>query len=494
MMDFREYRRHDATALAQRVQQGEVTASELLECAIARAQQINPSINAIVTPMYGNARRYVNSRSLQGPFAGVPIVLKDLLAAFAGVPMSNGSRAFRYNLSSHHSTVVQRLCDSGMVIVGKTNTPELGLLGTTENREFGPTRNPWDPARSAGGSSGGTAAAVAAGIVPIGSAGDGGGSIRIPAACCGLFGLKPGRAVVPTGPDYGEVWDGAVSEHVLTRSVRDSAAVLDLLAGPDAASHVALPKLQQTYLSALDEPLPRLRIAFSSQSPVGGAVDVECRDAVEKVAQMLTDLGHDVEEAAPEIDATRLVKAYADIYLAHVTADIAQVEKKMGRRFVQQNFEPSNLFIARLGRRFSAADFVQSRLYWVELRRQLAAFHSRYDCWLTPVLAAPPYKLGEMRSSRLEEMAVDLLNHTGLHRLVPLELYYQLTLEQMRKVPFTQIANLTGQPAMSVPLMTSKTGLPIGVQFVGPVASEHRLLQLAHQLEQAHPWFERVPQ
>lgn len=494
MIRFDEYRQLDACGMAELVRRGEVTAQELLECAIARAQQVNPAINAINVAMFANVRRHVQRHPPQGPFAGVPIVLKDLLANFAGVPTSNGSRAWRYCVAGRHSTLVERLCAQGLLVIGKTNTPELGLLATTENRAFGITRNPWDLSRTAGGSSGGTAAAVAAGIVPFGSAGDGGGSIRIPSACCGLFGLKPSRGLVPSGPDYGEVWDGASVEHVITRSVRDSAAMLDVLAGSDAASHVVLPPTENSYLQALEQPLPKLKIGFSTESPMGGTVAVECRDAVRNVADLLQSLGHEVHEAAPDgIDTTRLSRAYADIYLAHVLADVLQIERAHGRRYAARNFEPATLFIANLGRRFSAGAYMRSRQYWVQLRRLMAEFHNRYDLWLTPILAAEPYRLGELRSSRVEEQAMDILNRSGLHRLVPLSQYYHISLQQLQRVPFTQIANLTGQPAMSVPLVWSRNGLPMGVQLVGPIGSDRRLLQLARQLELARPWFHQQP-
>lgn len=494
MIRFDEYRQHDGLGLAALVQRREITATELLECAIARAGEVNPAINAIILPMYTQARRYVMKHTPDGRFAGVPAVLKDLLASFAGVPMSNGSRAWRYCVSAQHSTLVQRLCSSGVVVMGKTNTPELGLLGTTENRAFGATRNPWNLSRTAGGSSGGTAAAVAAGIVPFGSAGDGGGSIRIPASCCGLFGLKPSRGLVPSGPAFAEVWDGAVSEHVITRTVRDSAALLDVLAGPDAAAHTVVTQDKAGYSDALSRDVPKLRIAFSTQSPLGGSVDRQCVHAVRQAAKLLSDLGHEVEEATPaNIDPRALIKAYSDIYLAHVRRDVDDVIKLDGFVHAARNFEPATFFIAQLGKRFTAGDAVRSRQYWVDLRHIMARFHERHDVWMTPVMAAPPARLGELRSSRLEEVAMQIAGFSGLHRLLPLDAFYRISGEQMQKVPFTQIANLTGQPAMSVPLAWSDAGLPIGVQFVGRVMEDGLLLQLARQLEQASPWFDRVP-
>ena len=493
MITFEEYRKLDAMAMADLVRRKELAAPELLQCASERYADINDSINAITTSMLTCARRYLEQHVPKGPLAGVPMVLKDLLAAFAGVPMSNGSRAYQGMMVTENSTLVQRLADAGAVFVGKSNTPELGLLATTENSAFGPTRNPWNPARTAGGSSGGTAAAVAAGIVPVGSAGDGGGSIRIPASCCGLFGLKPSRGLVPSGPDYGEVWDGAVSEHVITRSVRDSALILDVLAGADNASHCA-GTVGRGFLKQLEKPLPKLKIAFSKTSPLGGVVATECQAAVEESARLLAGMGHEVVEAAPDIPTPeRIIKAYLDIYLAHVSDDVQKIEDRFGMRYSANYFEPGTLLISRFGRRFRAGDFVASRRYWVELRQAMARFHAQYDVWMTPVLADKPYEIGVLHTSPQEDWAMRLMCWSGAHRLLPLRLFYQFSAPQLHKVPFTQIANLTGQPAMSVPLAWSSDNLPIGIQFVGGVNSDALLLRLARQLEEVQPWFDRLP-
>lgn len=493
MIHFDEYRQWDAVAMAERVQKGDVTAMELLECAHARHCAVNADINAIINPMFFNARRYLRKNQPAGALAGVPMVLKDLLGHFPGVPTSGGSRSSQYVMQTIPSTLVSRLCEQGAVIIGKTNTPEFGLLATTENTAFGVTRNPWHRERTAGGSSGGTAAAVAAGIVPIGTAGDGGGSIRIPASCCGLFGLKPTRGLVPSGPEFGEVWDGAVSEHVITRSVRDSARVLDQIAGPDVFSHTPTTSVPTNLEAWFRQSPGRLRVAFSCVSPLGGEVSASCVAAVHHAATLLESMGHQVEEAAPALKAQDIVKSYTDIYIAHVTAEIDQLEQAYGRRYALHSVEPLSYFISRLGQRFSAAAYQRSRQRWIHLQGVMAAFHQQYDVWLTPVLAASPYRLGDMYSTRLEQRLATVANLTGLHRLLPVNILYQVSSEQLKKVPFTQIANLTGQPAMSVPLYWDDENMPVGVQFVAPVSGDLRLLQLAHQLEEVQPWFKRVP-
>lgn len=493
MIHFDEYRQWDAVAMAERVQKGDVTAMELLECAHARHCAVNADINAIINPMFFNARRYLRKSQPEGALAGVPMVLKDLLGHFPGVPTSGGSRSSQYVMQTIPSTLVSRLCEQGAVIIGKTNTPEFGLLATTENTAFGVTRNPWHRERTAGGSSGGTAAAVSAGIVPVGTAGDGGGSIRIPASCCGLFGLKPTRGLVPSGPEFGEVWDGAVSEHVITRSVRDSARVLDQIAGPDDFSHTPTTPAATKFEASFRHSPGKLRVAFSCVSPLGGAVSMSCVSAVHHAAKLLESMGHQVEEAAPVLNADDIVKSYTDIYIAHVTAEIDQLQTIHGRRYAMQSVEPLSYFISRIGQRFSAAAHLLSRQRWPRLQGVMAAFHQQYDVWLTPVLAASPYPLGALYSSRLEQRLATVANLTGLHRLLPVNILYQVSSEQLKKVPFTQIANLTGQPAMSVPLYWDDANLPVGVQFVAPVGGDLRLLQLAYQLEEAQPWFKRVP-
>jgi amidase len=292
MSRFPEYDRYDALALAELVRQGQITPLELCEEAIKRIEEINPKINAVVTPMYEQGRRAASGSLSGGPFAGVPLLIKDLGYAYTGVPMTYGCRALKDYVPEHDDEIVSRLKKTGAVIIGKTNTPEFGLLGITEPELFGPCRNPWNIAHTPGGSSGGSAAAVAAGLVPMAAGNDGGGSIRIPSAYCGLFGLKPSRGRNPTGPDQGQMWLGAAQNHVLTRSVRDSAAALDATQGPETGAPYDIRSPERSYLEELEKNPGRLKIAFNAQSPIGTKVHPECIRAVEETAYLLEELGH----------------------------------------------------------------------------------------------------------------------------------------------------------------------------------------------------------
>lgn len=484
-MNFDEYRRHDATGLAQRVSAGEVTPAELLQLATERAQAAETPINPINRLLPDRANRRLEA-PLSGPFAGVPFLVKDLAQDVAGEPTSMGSQAFAHTPVAEDSTFVRRSDDAGLVLFGKTNTPELGLKGITENRTFGATRNPWSHERTPGGSSGGSAAAVAAGIVPMAGANDGGGSIRIPAAYCGLFGLRPGRGRVPAGPRFHEIWEGASSDHVLTRSVRDSARMLDVLAGPDTGApfHVAPP--ERPYSEEPEQAPGRLRIAFSVRSPIGGDVHADCRQAVEKTARQLEDLGHTVEEAEPAIDGMALARCYLTLYFGQVAAMVADARAT--------DFELDTRALAMLGRALTSGEYVQAHQQWNVFGRALGHFFQDYDLYLTPTVAAPPARIGELDTPRGEQLALRpllrlnagrLLMHTGV--------VDKLAFRSLARTPFTQLANLTGTPAMSVPLHWSDEGLPVGSQFTAPVGGEGLLLRLAAQLEQAHPWWDRIP-
>ena len=306
MNGFADYDRYDATGLAQLVRDKETTALELCEAAIARIEAINPKINAVIHTMFDEALQVAAGPLPDGPFTGVPFLLKDLLAAYAGEPFTQGCRGYRNFIPGHDSELVRRYKKTGLVVLGKTNTPEFGLLGVTEPELHGPTRNPWNPERSPGGSSGGSGAAVASGMVPMASGGDGGGSIRIPSAWCGLFGLKPSRGRVPAGPDSGELWQGAAQEHVLTRSVRDSAAMLDAICGPEPGAPYEIPQPRRPYMEEAATTPAKLKIGFNTASPIGLPVHDECIKAVHTAARLLSDLGHIVEEKAPAIDGAAL--------------------------------------------------------------------------------------------------------------------------------------------------------------------------------------------
>jgi len=492
MITFKEYQRLDGLALAQEIKAGNLQSSDVIECAISRLEQVNPKINAVVAKYFDLALSRAASNCLDGDFAGVPILLKDLLGSLKGCHTGSGSLAYKNEVADHTSTLYQRYSDMGLIFLGKTNTPELGLLATTEPVANGPSRNPWNVNKTTGGSSGGSAAAVAAGITPIASAGDGGGSIRIPASCCGLFGLKPSRGINPLGP-LAESWDGAVSEHVITRSVRDSLAALKGSAGTDAYSHVP-GILPSDFFVAAEQPIDRpLKIGFYQHSFYGGCVDKSCKDAVLAVVKLLRDLDHEVEEIELELDADKLISCYSDIYAANVNAEVADLVKRYGKAFVRSHVEPLTYFIYLIGNRFSAGEYILSKRRWAELSKLMDSFHDQHDVLLTPTMATPPFDLGTMTNSPVEKLLMNAANKAGVSQYASRELLYQFSKPQLQKVPFTQLANLTGQPAMSVPLYWNHEGLPVGVQFVARRMQDPLLFRLAAQLEIAKPWFDKVP-
>jgi amidase len=495
MIKFDEYRQYDAMGLADLVRRNEVSGKELMEAAIARAEAVNPAINAIISPLYQQARAAAIEPE-NGRFGAVPFLLKDLLADVAGVPTSMGSRAFSDIPAAADSTLVKRFKASGLNILGKTNTPEFGLMGVTEPEAFGASCNPWDLAKTPGGSSGGSAAAVAAGIVPMASGGDGGGSIRIPAAYCGLFGLKPTRGRNPSGPNYGEYWDGATSEHVLTRSVRDSAAMLDLTQGAEPGSPSLLPA-SDSYLAAIKQAPRRLRIGYCSESPLGGEVAPQCLAAVEQTAELLQALGHHVEYRRPSIDGELLLNSYLTMYFGHTAADVARLRLQRGRHATSQ-LEDNSRFLALLGECLSAGDYVAARHQWFQLKQVMDVYHQQFDLFMTPATAAMPAKIGQLSMTpgkRLQTQIANLLgpNIARLMKKQLLAITQQEAKKNLDQTPFTQLANLTGQPAMSVPLYWSDQGLPCGVHFMAPFGDEKTLFQLAAELEAAQPWFSRVP-
>jgi amidase len=485
-----EYLRHDALGLAALVHKGEVRAVELVEAAVARIEQVNGKINAVVQKSYERARTAAEGPLPEGPFTGVPFLLKDLLATEAGVPTSHGSRFFRDAVVDHDSELVVRQKRAGLLILGKTNASELGILPVTEPLLWGPARNPWALDRTCGGSSGGSAAAVAAGFVPMAHGSDGGGSIRIPASCCGLFGLKPTRGRNPFGPDYGEGWHGMVQEHCISRSVRDSAALLDATAGPDlGAPYAAAPPSRPFAEEAGREP-GRLRIAFTARSLLGRDVHPDCVAAVEKAAKLCESLGHIVEEGAPPIDRAQVTHAYLVLTSAETAAAIDGGARLLGRDPDPSQFEAGTWFFAQAGRAHTAAELAAAVHVMHAQGRSVARWFETRDVLLTPTLAQPPLPIGALEPRPLERAALTAL------RLVPSRRALRLALEQLAErafefAAFTPLANLTGQPAMSVPLHWSAAGLPIGTQFVGRVGEEGLLLRLAAQLERAQPWFEK---
>jgi amidase len=494
MARFKEYDAYDGLGLAALVKKKKVSPPELCEEAIARIEALNPKLNAVIYQMYDLGRKAARGGLPGGPFRGVPFLLKDLIAACAGVPMQCGSRAFRNYIPAFDTELVRRFKNAGFVILGKTSTPEFGLMGVTEPDAFGPTRNPWNSDRTPGGSSGGSASAVASGMVPLASGGDGGGSIRIPSCYCGLFGLKPTRGRNPSGPVGGDGWQGAVLEHVLTRSVRDSAAVLDFTNGMDAGSRaMALPP-KRPYLTEIRTKPGRLRIGFNTASPLGNEVHPECIAAVKRAASLLEDLGHHVEEAKPEIDGMALARSYIVMYYAETAADITQSEELTGRKPRRSDFEGTTWALGMLGKEFSGHDFVLAIRQWDAAARAMARFHEAYDLYLTPTVAEPPARIGELKPKPFERMVMNVINTLKLGKVLKATgMAEQMAIYNLGRTPFTQLANFTGQPAMSVPLHWTPDGLPLGVQFIAPFGDEAVLFRLAAQLEAAAPWFNKRP-
>jgi amidase len=493
-MKTSEYLQHDAVGLAALVKRGETSAQELLELALRQGAGAQPKTNAICRLMESEARAQLKEQ-LDGPFAGVPFLIKDCAQDYAGLPTTFGSRSMAGAVAPQHAYVVRRFLEAGLVIFGKTNLPEFALKGVTDSKLFGRAQNPWDFERTPGGSSGGAAAAVASGVVPMASGSDGGGSIRIPAAYCGLFGLRPSRGRISPGPAEGEIWYGASAEGVISRSVRDTAGILDLLAGGEAGDPFVVARGSEPYAALMQRDPPRLRIGFSSVSPIGTDVHPEAVAAVNDAAKLLATLGHEVEEATPEIDGAALAKSFLHIYFGQVSAFVMQA-KATGAR--GSDFELLTRLTATLGNATSSGAMTVQLRKWNEFARALARFHARYDLLLTPTVAHPAIKHGQGDLSAAEQAILNLLERTRLlgllARLGVLDgMVDKIARDSLQYVPFTQLANLTGTPAMSVPLHWTADGLPLGVQFVARFGEEDGLLQLARQLETARPWVSRLP-
>jgi len=488
------YLGHDATGLAELVRRGDVTALELVETAINRIERLNPQVNAVIHRMDESARTVAKHEIPDGPFRGVPLLLKDLISTVEGEPFRCGSRFLQGFVPPNDSELVKRYRRAGFVFLGKTNTPEFGLTPVTEPALFGPTNNPWDLSRTSGGSSGGSAAAVASGMVPVATGGDGGGSIRIPAACCGLFGMKPSRGRVPTGPDFGEIWHGAVVEHVLTRSVRDSAAILDATAGADAGAPYAAPHQERPFLEESRREPGKLRIAFTDRAWLGGAVHPDCLLALRETADLLERLGHHVEEATPSFNGRAFARAFLTMIVAELAGDIADAEVVLGRKARPAYFEPATWGLTLLGRALPASQFSQAIRRLQRTAREIAPFFSTYDVLLTPTLAAPPVPTGSLQPTGTERAMLTVLGGLRAGAVLRMAGILEQTADKVFEfIPWTPVINATGQPAMSLPLCKSIDGLPIGMHFIGRFGDEATLYRLAGQLERAQPWLMDLP-
>jgi amidase len=493
-MNFSDYLACDATALAQHVARGDTTAGELLDIALAQHHRVHGRLNAVCTLMEPQARAQA-AGPLSGPLAGVPFLLKDASQDYAGVPTTYGSQSMLRVVPDQHASVVRRYLEAGLVIFGKTNLPEFALKAVTDSRLYGRANNPWNEAHTPGGSSGGAAAAVAAGVIPMAAGNDGGGSIRIPAACCGLFGLKPSRGRVSAGPQRNEIWFGASSEGVLSRSVRDTALALDVLSGPEPGDPFIVAPPEAPWVELMRRDPGRLRIGFSAVSPIGTEVHPQALAAVSQAATLLRQLGHEVEGASPVIDGAALSASYLHIYFGQLPAAVRHA-RSLGAR--EGDFELLTLVLATLGEAISAGRLTDKLADWNSFARSLGDFHQRFDLFLTPTLAHPPVVHGSGDPPPGQQAALGFLQRTGLLGVMArlgllASITDQIARDSLRYVPFTQLANLTGTPAMSVPLYWTPDGLPLGVQFIAPWGREDRLLQLARQLEVAQPWFIRRP-
>ncbi|MGL4540943.1 MAG: amidase, partial [Polymorphobacter sp.] len=466
-----DFSKLDGLAQAALVASRQVTAAELLESAIARAEAVNPRLNFMAQKLYDRARK---APVAAGPFAGVPFLVKDLHVDIAGERAGEGSHLWDGYVPAVNSTLFDRYEAAGLVTFGKTTSPELGLTVTTESAAYGLTRNPWDPSRTSGGSSGGAAVAVAAGIVAMASASDGGGSIRAPASCCGVFGLKPSRGRMPSGPQRTEGWLGMSIAHAVTRSVRDSAALLDATHGIELGSRYAAPAPATSFLAATTLAPGKLRIAMMLSPPTGVPVDPEVIAATRATGKLLEDLGHHVEEAQPPLDGAGVAAAFVAVLGVCTAADVDGRAAARGRPIGDGEIEAVTSMFAHIGRKTSGSEIVAANDKFQQAAIIMAQFMTRYDVVLSPVLGKPPIKL-------------------GLIDLSPPEMD-RWTAEITSFSPFTALYNQTGQPAMSVPLAASSTGLPIGMMFAGRYGAEALLFSLAAQLEAAAPWADKRPQ
>jgi amidase len=472
-MAIAEYADFDGLGLAELVRNRDVKPIELIDEAIRRAEALNPKLNFVVFEDYDRAHETAKGDLPKGPFTGVPFFLKDIYGLAQGMPTRQAARFMPPFPSPSDCLLVERYKQAGLVMLGKTNVPEFGLVPTTESKLYGPARNPWNPEHSTGGSSGGSAAAVAARVVPLAHANDGGGSIRIPASCCGLVGLKPTRARMSYAPDFGEVLDGLVNDHVVSISVRDTAAALDATAGCIQGDPYWAPDPPASYLAAMAQKPKRLRIAYSTKKLDGQPLHPDCVTAIKQAAKLCESLGHIVEEAMPDLNQTALIPAFMALWAGNLAAGIDYIAMLTNEAPTADKFEGLTWGLYEAGKRISASEYLHAKAAMQHAPRAAAKFHETYDVWLSSTLGMPPVKLGffDMEERDPQKSFAPMLDY----------------------VPFTAMQNVTGQPAINLPLHWNDAGLPIGTHFVGRYGDETTLLQLAAQLEQAAPWAQRRP-
>jgi amidase len=464
----------DGVATADLVRSGELSAIEVTEAAITRIEALNPTLNAVITPMFEQALAAASRVDTSAPLAGVPFLAKDLIVEIEGVPFSEGSRFVHGAVSPYTSEIARRWRRAGLVVLGKTNTPEFGMVPACEPVLHGPTRNPWDLDRSTSGSSGGSAAAVASGMVPLAHGNDLGGSLRYPASACGLFGLKPTRARNPLGPEYGDAASGWAVEHAMTRTVRDSAALLDATSGPDLGDPYPAPVPARPFAAEVGADPGRLRIGFTSRTPEGAVPHPDCAAALADAVALCESLGHEVVEAELPGLTADVGASIGTIFCAATDWIVQYWTDRLGRAPGEDDLEPLTRAYWEIGRTVSAAAYLRAQERCQRFAREVARFLGDIDVWLTPTLSTPPERIGAITSTVEEPMrALQVGGKTVAYAGV--------------------VANITGNPAMSVPLFWTAAGLPIGVHFLGRFGDEATLFRLAAQLETARPWAGRLP-
>lgn len=488
-MQFNEYKQYDATGLAELIRQKEVQPSELMDAAFKQLHRVHSELNIITHHREETAKKEANQAFISGAaFSGVPILMKNISQAIEGEKLTSGSQLLKNQVEKHDNYFVKKFREAGFLFMGHTNSPEFGLKNITEPKLYGPTRNPWNPAYSPGGSSGGAAAAIASGVVPVAGASDGGGSIRIPASFSGLVGLKPTRGRTPVGPGVGRQWQGASINFVLSKTVRDSAAMLDQLQVVEAHAAFQTPLFEKGYRKTLSLALPKkLRIAFSTASPVGTPVSEAAKKAVLRLVHYLEKEGHVVEEQAAPIDGIQLMKDYYVMNSGEMNATIRNLEKAFAKSLTSEDMEMESWLLHQAGKFVSAAAYSDSLASWDHATEKMAVFHQIYDFYISPATAYPAPKVNELTPAEPEKQEwierMDCAEGTEKQDVI-----YEMFLPSLTYTPFTQLANLTGQPAISLPLYTTDTLLPIGVQVMANKGEEHRLLQLAYQIEQTDLW------
>ena len=469
-MNNLEYFSYDALGLAELVRTKQISSSELLEVAIALTEKLDPRLNAVPIKHFELARENLKNKVDTGIFNGVPFLLKDLNNYLKGTVTSGGSRVLENITADHTSELVKRTIDSGLNIFGKTNSPELGLTVTTEPVLYGPTRNPWNLDRSSGGSSGGASSAVAAGIIPMAQASDGGGSIRIPASCCGLFGLKPTRARTPLGPASLEGWGGQSIFHCVSVSVRDSAALLDVTSGHEKGAPYRSAHQEKNFLEQINIEPGNLKIGYLEDSSI--AIDEEVKEVMNSTIDLCQKLGHSVERTKINFSSEEISLAIVTIISSNVAYAVNSQSNQTGREVSNEYFENVTLQMAENGNNFSASDYVNAIKINHRLGQELEKMFDQYDVLLSPVLASPPVNIGtiDMNTNDMKTYVERLTKYS----------------------PFTGIFNQSGQPSMSVPLFRTKDNLPVGSMFSASFGNENLLFSLAGQLEEAQPWAESL--